>query len=874
LQHYLHKTLENAASGQKKLSASTINDLEVYGKFFETLFNDLTVSSEIKTHLEKIHLTLLSRVMQGDDFLGSDQHPARNLLNQLATLESAVKGNRIIKRTNIKHTLDKLINRITQEAGSNPAVFSEVEQELNEITAQVTKSVELNISRLVESYDGHQKLETARRFVQKELDKRLAGKSVPGLITMLLAAGWQHLLVIGELNLSSDNDEKSKHYRVIDDLLVWLSDRESSLDGQTDNIRQTLALIADQLSTVCTNAFWGDKIIDELTACLLGDKALSARKALPMTVVEPVFADEKVSVVPVEDHWNHQVDQLRKGEWLTILQDSGGFVPMKLIWIGDTPQIFVFVNQDGLNKLEFDKNELAELMRSGSANRMENLDVPLIDRATNMMLQKMQEKLIYNATHDPVTDLLIKNEFIKRLKSEMITQESANHMLCHIGILDFRTINNVCGIEGGNQLLKKLTQMITGHLRHEEIIARLGDKAFGILFKNCSPDQVHETAKKIINIINEFRFEWQSKSYSIGVSIGVVSFADSGFDVHRLLQQADSASIAAENSGYNRIQFFKADDKYLKRLDQLNEWIGQIDDILAGNRIFLRCQRIAAAEPEKNGHEHYEILLGVRDEAGHIIAPDNFIPAVERCQRMPEIDQWIIRQVFDWIEQNQTYFDKIDGIAINLSGQSINKEEFLEFLKGLLSTRNIPHQKLTFEITETVAAGNLLNVKEFILQIKQFGCKFSLDDFGSGYSSYAYLKSLNVDYLKIDGAFVKDIANNKADVAIVKSMNEIAHSLGMETIAEYVENNEIRDILREIGVDYVQGYGIEKPKLLTDLAIKPHFVEGYGVTENQDFATDAGNAEDSGKGDDLSIAGELNSPDDIGVVDDNDFWGF
>jgi EAL domain-containing protein (putative c-di-GMP-specific phosphodiesterase class I) len=192
---------------------------------------------------------------------------------------------------------------------------------------------------------------------------------------------------------------------------------------------------------------------------------------------------------------------------------------------------------------------------------------------------------------------------------------------------------------------------------------------------------------------------------------------------------------------------------------------------------------------------------------------------------MPEIDQWIIRHVFEWIEQNRNYFDQMDGFSINLSGQSINTETFLEFLKELLTTSNVPTQKLTFEITETVAADSLVYVKKFIKQIKHFGCKFSLDDFGSGYSSYSYLKNLNVDYLKIDGAFVKDIANNKADLAIVKSMNEIAHSLGMETIAEYVENNEIRDILREIGVDYVQGYGIQKPILLTELLDESSFAE-------------------------------------------------
>jgi EAL domain-containing protein (putative c-di-GMP-specific phosphodiesterase class I) len=316
------------------------------------------------------------------------------------------------------------------------------------------------------------------------------------------------------------------------------------------------------------------------------------------------------------------------------------------------------------------------------------------------------------------------------------------------------------------------------------------------------------------------------KSFAIGVSIGLVPFESTCYDVHQLLQQADSASISAERSSQDHILMFTNDDENLKHQNKLYEWIGLIDDIFSQNRLFIRCQMIAPIEQENHYHHHYEILLGVKDEAGNIIPPDHFIPAVERCKRMPEIDQWIIENVFGWIEKNRAFFDKMDGFSINLSGQSINSENFLEFLKALLDSSNVPPDKLTFEITETVAAENLAFTKKFIKTIKQFGCKFSLDDFGSGYSSYSYLKNLKVDYLKIDGAFVKDIVNNKADIAIVKSINEIAHSLGLETIAEYVENDEIREILKEIGVDYCQGYGIQKPIYLTDLLIEfPGVVE-------------------------------------------------
>lgn len=868
LQKYLQDTLENSGNSQKILSTSDINHLEVYSKLFETLFNDLLVSPGIKSYIESIHLPLLSLPLQGNDFLDPDSHPVRNILNQLAVLESAVKGNKVIKKTNIKKILDKHVTRIAQEAITNPNVFAEVEQELNKITVQVNKSVDLNIRRLVEAYEGKQKLEIKRRFVQQEIDKRCAGKSIPKIIPMLLTSGWQHLLVITELNQENGKDEKSKYFKVIDDLILWLSDQDLILEEQTGRIITTLEFIEDELGSVCTNTFTCDSIIEVLTALLLGEGKHRVRKAVEMITIEPLSTKKETSFQMSGDKWTLQVEQLRVGEWLTILRNSEGFEPMKLVWIGDSPQIFVFVNRDGFNKLEFTKAELAELMQTGAAIRIESLDVPLMDRATNMMLQKMHEKLIYNATHDQLTGLFTRDEFIKQLKHEMTILGNSGHMLCQIEIHDYRMICNICGAAGGDELLKKQTHLLISQLRKDEIFARLGDNTFGVLFKHCSPDEGYEIAKKLVNLINDSHFEWEDKSFSIGINIGLAPFIEDGYDVHQLLQLADSATISAERFGYNSIQIFKEDDEVLSRQNKVHEWAGQIDKILSENKIFLRCQKIAPVEWERNDHTHYEILLGVRDNDGNTVQPDNFIPAVERCKRMPEIDKWIIRHVFDWIEHNRNYFDQMDGFSINLSGQSVNTEGFLEFLKELLASSSIPLQKLTFEITETVAVVSLVYVKRFIKQIKQFGCKFSLDDFGSGYSSYAYLKSLNVDYLKIDGAFVKDIANNKADVAIVKSMNEIAHSLGIKTIAEYVENNEIRDILREIGVDYVQGYGIQKPILLTEL------VDEFSFSEDNSFAEDIGFAEDKGIAEDHSSAEGNGFSEDNGLADDNKFWGF
>ena len=815
LQKKLQDTLYHLIDQSKSITSEDIHKLEVYGKFFETLFNDLSVSPELKSYFEKIHLPMLSLPLQGNDFLESEDHPARKILNQLATLESTLKESKVLRNKNIAKEIDKLVERISNESTTNPNIFSEVEQELEGLTKKVNKSISSNIKHIVDAYEGQQKLEIAKQTIQKQLDERLAGKSVPTIIPLLLKSGWQHLLVMAELNKDKNEEESLKYFNAFDDLFSWFYEQDSILKMQSHAIQSTLDFIAENLVSVCTHVAERKNIIDELTALLLGVGTPKVRKSMKTSII-PAKASEEVPTNQLHDENWLQVEQLAVDDWL-MMYSVAGFESMKLIWKGDVLDALVFVNSEGLNKVELNKAELAAQFRSGAANKLENQDIPLVDRATNVMLEKMHEKLVHNATHDSETELLTRDEFVKQLRNELPKLSDTQHILCHIDVLEFRIITNICGIEGSNQLIKEIADILKANLNHDEILARIRENSFVALFKSCKADEALDLSKKLIKQITASHFTWQTQSFSIGISMGLVVLADNDFDIHQLLQQADAASMSAEQSGPNHVLLFSNDNEQIKLQNKLNVWLGNIDNVFAQNRLFIRCQKISAIDPSSGKHQHYEILLGIKDEEGNIIPPDNFIPAVERCKRMPEIDQWVIRNVFDWIDKNKDSFAKSDGFAINLSGQSINNDEFMIFLKQFLEASSAPLEKITFEITETIASQSLVFTKEFIQTIKQFGCKFSLDDFGSGYSSYSYLKNLNVDYLKIDGAFVKDIANNKADVAIVKSMNEIAHSLGLKTIAEYVENNEIMDILKEIGVDYAQGYGVQKPILLTEL---------------------------------------------------------
>ena len=813
LENELLHSLNSSSSSKKTLSNTDQNNIEIYESLFETLFTDMLLTQDTQSYLQSIQLPIMAQGIPDPAFLESSDHPARKIVNHLYWLGSTtVLDNKSIKNAKTRQTIDQLIDQIINESPDNSDIFTTVEQELKEISKSVHKSIDYNTKRVTEACKAKQSKENAQHFVEEELGHRFRNSEIPKIIVTLLEAGWQQLLVIAKLK--EDNNAFQSYLRTIINLIGWLL---GPVKASKEQVETTLEFINTNLQSVCANTFLLDQILRKLKNLLSEEASQRTSEALHM--VKPELTDKAKKSNQLTRH-SDEVNQLSVGDWLAILVEHE-VEPVKLTWIAEDSSLFVFVDRSGLKKLGLEYEELAKLISIGSANKIESLDLPVMDRAINLMLQKMHKNLLNKAIHDPVTQLINRKELIKQLKHELPRLNDAQHFLCNIEIQDLRVITNACGMSAGDALLKNLADSLKSDLQKNDIFARFDDKTFSILLKNHS-DETENTAENIAKELQSSLisnpFTWEDKDYPISVGIGIIPiFSSADYDLNSLIENVDSATLSAINAGRNCIRVFNEDNESLKPQFDEYEWLGRINQVLSEDRLFLRCQKISAIDPDTSSHTHYEILLGIKDENDNIIPPDDFIPSVERCQRMSEIDQWVVQNVFSWVEEHEFDFEMLDGFSINLSGESMNSEDFLSFLKNTLTSSDVPLEKITFEITETVAAGSFQFVQSFIKQIKEFNCKFSLDDFGTGYSSYAYLKSLDVDYLKIDGAFVKDILNNDSDVAIVKSMNEIAHSLGLKTIAEYVENDEIINRLKEIGVDYAQGWAVHKPMPLDDL---------------------------------------------------------
>ncbi|WP_317659203.1 EAL domain-containing protein [Pseudomonas sp. KU43P] len=426
--------------------------------------------------------------------------------------------------------------------------------------------------------------------------------------------------------------------------------------------------------------------------------------------------------------------------------------------------------------------------------------------------------LSWQATHDALTGLANRREFEYRLEQALngLVRQAGRHALMFLDLDQFKLVNDTCGHAAGDELLRHICAVLQSGLREGDTLARLGGDEFGVLLENCPPEQAEKIAENLRQAVQSLHFVWKGRPFVTTVSIGLVNMAQAPTTLEASLRAADMACYMAKEKGRNRVQVYHADDSELSMRFGEMAWIQRLHVALEENRFCLYAQEIAPLMAIE-GPGHIEILLRLHDESGRTILPDSFIPAAERYGLMTALDRWVVRNVFQVIRQSldEGREGPLAMCAINLSGSSIGDDMFLDYLQRLFVEYAIPPRLICFEITETSAIANLGSAIRFINELKGLGCKFSLDDFCAGMSSFAYLKHLPVDFLKIDGSFVKDMLDDPVNRAMVEVINHIGHVMGKRTIAEFVETPLIEQALQEIGVDYAQGYLIERPQVFT-----------------------------------------------------------
>lgn len=579
-----------------------------------------------------------------------------------------------------------------------------------------------------------------------------------------------------------------------------------------------------------------------LFSLALTNFSLPSRMA-PEPDMVPNYAEKLLDLKQYYDLFHNAVE----GMFITSLDGkliNANLALAKILGYNSLAELILATEKDGMNIFYTDAQQRAKIIAKLHTRHNRNFETTALraDGATFWVLmsarlsqsphsketiihgsviditeQKLaNQQLAYLANHDPLTALYNRYCFEQQIIG--IFKEKSNTAGCvlFIDIDQFSLVNDSCSHSAGDALLKQLSQLLTSNIDSRGILARLDSDEFGILLIDSSINEAFALAYSLLDAMKEFKFIWQDKVFSISLCIGITEVLPQENNADTIIKRAAAACILAKEKGHNRIQLYDAKDRDTQRYQEEINWVALIRQAIEQDQFILYQQIIKPLSKAETGF-HYEILLRLRTADNHIIGPNSFMSSAERYGLMPLIDRWVINQYFYWLQQHPEHIKNLHLCCINLSGNSLTDVNFKQDVQKLFTEYNIPYRLICFEITETVAIVNLQNTLDFINHFRQLGCQFALDDFGSGFSSYGYLKSFPADYVKIDGHFVRDILNDKYDRAIIKSIHDIAQAMGMRTVAEYVENEHILAALQQLNIDFAQGYAIAKPQPLADL---------------------------------------------------------
>jgi diguanylate cyclase (GGDEF)-like protein len=808
------KTIEyfnaNRKAHLKERDVTLLNNIDL-------LFESMLVAvknKDIAFNIEKLKLPISKLIYTDESFYESQIHPARLLINRIAEFDETDD----IRTSKNLAELDRVISVLLSDYRRDAGVFDDALEEINKLLDIKKKIYRKNVNRVTESCNGQQKLLEAKSTCINTFRKFEQQNALPSVLFSLVDAGWKEVMMLSLLKPETNN------WKECEDII------EKCVATYVGSVQQNIDIlfhaILRRIDAVLVRSSHNEEAIKALRAQLEADDTTVTYVSVNDMIKRFVTDEEALRLDQSNEHaqsiWN-KYPLLRKslvraqniyvGNWIEQKdKEAKELRRLRLAWVNDDFTRYAFVNQQGIKNREFSLIDLVKALDSGEVKIIQDLDMPLVDKGLEGMVQDAYGKLKYQSVHDQLTGLVNRKEF-DRLVNESVTdaklQENV-HAICCINLDQFKVINNACGLDAGDQLLKHIAGILLDSAPKDSVVARLGNDEYGVLIKNSNDSDAYHSLDNQIHLIENFRFNWEGKTFMVTASAGLAIINRKTASASAVIKAVNEACLSAKESGKNRIQVFNEYDNQLTERHDIMEWIGRLNRALDEDKLSLRGQKISSVtDPTKSSH--YEVLLSVEDDDGVMLPPADFIQAAEKYNRMQAVDRWVIKNVFQWLHDNKPSLQDISGLAINLSGHSMNDSHMLEYIFDLFVKLEVPRDKVLFEVTETIAIANMEDAADFIREMRGIGCRFALDDFGSGLSSYAYLKYLPVDYVKIDGAFIRNIVTDKSDYAMVKSINEMVKFLGMKTIAEYVENEAILECLKEIGVDYAQGYGVGKP---------------------------------------------------------------
>lgn len=789
------KSVEQALAAQDvSLPIESRDAIDTLEHVTQHLLESDQVSDFIKPFIEQLGWPLLNLMLKDASLLFNPDHPGRLILNLLAKLGQLTTSG----EAQLARKLESLIAPVGGQLETDESSLEELLESLQGMVTNAERKARQNAERVAQAAEGEHRLQEVRSQVEQQLGKDIANRTLPGSVVDWLQNGWQQMLTLLLLREGQDSKRFRGAVKLYRQVLVLFNPGNSGRRELLKRFEPMMDLARSEMDrlngSLPEHQRWYSDIMQAAEEHLSQG---TIREAVDL----PAFVAKPAEIVP-EGRGMRRAMNLQVGDWL-LLTDQDQSV--SVVWIAQDASRFACVNHSGMKVVDFTLAELAAAFDEGRVKRLYEQEESAVDRGVDKLVQQIYRDLSEQANIDPLTGLINRQHFLRLLQERFMAslRAASGGTLCMIDIDQFKLINKNYGVDGGDACLQTVATLLED--TENTLCSRLGSNEFAIFFRHKDMDETLPAVRQLQKQIENTNIDSDAGAFRIHVSIGLAAMTADLSDVSDLIEQGESACLIAKEKGGSRIEQYRPDDESHQRQDQFMAWGNKLNQALSNNQLQVLCVPVNPIQERHKSSRQYEVMISIQDGSGAQIPPMDYLQAAENYNRMYALDRWTIEQLVQWLADNPQTAAGINRFMLRLSGHAINDESLLAYIFEQAREKDVPVKKLCFELNETSAIRNLEDAADFMHEMRSLGCQFVLSDFGTGQSSFEYLKALPVDYVKIDHNFISGLHTSSADYALVKSIQEITHFMAKKTIAEYSPNNSVWEILRTIGIDFIIG---------------------------------------------------------------------
>ncbi|MAK91725.1 MAG: hypothetical protein CMI13_10885 [Oleibacter sp.] len=791
----VREAMEQAlAAREVSLPVESRDAIETLEHVTQNMLESDQVAGFVKPYIEQLGWPLLQLMLKDASLLFNPDHPGRLILNLLAKLGQLTTSG----EGQVSKKLENLIGPVVNNLEGDENSLEDLLENLQGLVSSAERKARQNAERVAQAAEGEHRMQEVRTQVEQLIGRDCANRTLPTCVVDWLNNGWQQMLSLLLLREGPESKRFNGAVKLYRQVLVLFGNKNSGRRELLDRFRPMMELARSEMDnlngSLPEHQRWHDDILQAAEEHLSQGHI---REAIDL----PAFVAKPAEVVP-EGKGMRRAMNLQVGDWLLLTEQDQS---VSVVWIAHDASRFACVNHSGMKVIDFTLAELAAAFDDGRVKRLYEQDESAVDRSVDKLVQEIYRDLSEQANIDPLTGLFNRQHFLRLLQDRFLTnvRTETPGSLCMLDIDQFKLINKNYGVEGGDTCLQSVATILG---EQENVIAsRIGSNEFALFLNQQDPATAMATAQQIKKQIEATNISSDEGQFRIHLSMGLAAMSSDLEEASDLIEHGEAACLMAKEKGGSRIEVYEADDESHQRQDQFMAWGNKLNQALNNDQLQVQCVPVNAIQDRHKDSRQYEVMVSIEDENGRQIPPMDYLQAAENYNRMYALDRWTIEQLVQWLADHQAEAENISRFMLRLSGHAINDDSLLAYIFEQAREKDVPVKKLCFELNETSAIRNLEDAADFMHEMRSLGCKFVLSDFGTGQSSFEYLKVLPVDYVKIDRNFISGLHTSSADYALVKSIQEIAHFMAKKTIAEYSPNNNVWDILRTIGIDFIIG---------------------------------------------------------------------